>query len=134
VLTLTAISFDRFYVIFYPLKPKLRFKHFVYIMSCIWIVSISISSFNLFSYQKGGSSNESWSNMSMEDAACDLTDTKLFKYCLGIEVFIQFVLPLVMITFCVMAIYYKIYLQKGEYSETLNLSVKRIQNKKKVIF
>jgi hypothetical protein len=141
VLTLAAISLDRFKVIFYPLKPKLRFKHFICIISVIWIVSILISSFNLFTYEKRFPSSWLANTSRLDDTpydpsefVCDVVNLTLFKYFLAIEVFIQFVLPLAIITFSVLAIYYKIYLQKREYADTLNQSTRRIKNRKKVTF
>jgi hypothetical protein len=145
VLTLAAISLDRFYVIFYPLQPKLRFKHFLYIMSLIWIVSILISSFNLFIYEirQNLPENDSDSGLFNQTAAgptnhaeyvCEVVNFKIFHYFLATEIFFQFVLPLGLITFSVMAIYYKIELQKRDLMcrFDFNQSVRRVENKKKV--
>jgi hypothetical protein len=50
ILTLVIISLDRYYVILYPFKPKLRNKHCFFILTCIWAVSILLSSPNLYHY------------------------------------------------------------------------------------
>jgi hypothetical protein len=110
VLTLAAISLDRCYVIFYPLKPKLRFKHFVYIMSFIWTVSIFISGYQLFIYEiepiDSTERNHSF--------RCGLKDPERFKRFLTIQTIIQFAFPLTILSFSFLAIFYRIYVQKHD--------------------
>jgi hypothetical protein len=95
VLTLAAISIDRYCVIFYPLKSKLQFKPFFHIMVAIWILSISISSFNLINYKI----RTYMSHSNTEFNVCDLADTLMFRYYLLVETVVQFVIPLLLIGF-----------------------------------
>jgi hypothetical protein len=104
VSTLATISLDRFYVIFFPLKPKLRPKHFVFIMCVIWIVALSIASYNLVTYEV-----HNYTNSQNETVyVCAFTDSELSKYYFTCEVIVQFVIPLVLISFSCIAISLKV--------------------------
>lgn len=50
IITLVAISLDRYYVILYPFRQKLRLKQCIAILFIIWIVSILMSLFKLINY------------------------------------------------------------------------------------
>jgi hypothetical protein len=126
VLTLAAISLDRFYVIFYPLKPKLRVKHFVYIMAVIWTVSILISSYFLFNF------TIVYDN-STDRSVCEISDPTYYRAFLFIQTLTQFAFPLLILSFSCLAIYYRIYLKK--YDGPINFYVQSRQsvNRRKVI-
>ena len=51
IITLVAISLDRYYVILYPFRQKLRLKQCIIILFLIWIVSILMSLFKLVNYE-----------------------------------------------------------------------------------
>jgi hypothetical protein len=128
VLTLAAISLDRFYVIFYPLKPKLRLKHFYMIICSIWIVSVLLSSFNLINYRI-----VSYNETNILFNKCEIVYPLLTRVYLIIQTLIQFIVPFFSITFSVVAIYYKIFINE-KHASPLNFSFhsSRIRNRRKV--
>jgi hypothetical protein len=131
VLTLAAISLDRFYVIYFPLKPKLRSKHFVYIMTAIWAVSLSVSSYNLFVFEiKNKTAND---NNTTPEYRCDLPEENNNPYFLPVQTFIQFVFPLLILSFSFLAIYYRIYLRRYEGPVNFYVHSKQSVNRRKVI-
>lgn len=50
IITLVAISLDRYYVILYPFRQKLRVKQCIIILFFIWVVSVLMSLFKLLNY------------------------------------------------------------------------------------
>jgi hypothetical protein len=50
IITLVAISLDRYYVILYPFKQKLKIKQCIFILIVIWIVSVLMSCTKLVNF------------------------------------------------------------------------------------
>ena len=128
VLTLAAINLDRFYAIFYPLKPKLRFKQLVFIIIFIWLLSIVIAGYNLFCYRI-----ECLSVDGFEIKRCDLVDMRYYQLYLSIQTLIQFILPLIIICFSFVAIYYRIKSKKHSCPLRNNIQIQQKKNRKKAI-
>lgn len=102
IFTLVAISLDRYYVILYPLKPKLRVKQCFKILIFIWIKAVLLSSLHLYNYYVKD-------NKPNELPRCEHVSFSLFKYHVLILVLIQYVLPFFIISFTYFRIGYHIY-------------------------
>ena len=50
IITLVAITLDRYYVILYPFKQKLKIKQCIIILIFIWIISVLMSCIKLLNY------------------------------------------------------------------------------------
>jgi hypothetical protein len=50
IITLVAISLDRYYVILHPFKEKLQLKQCILVLIIIWIVSIGLALFKIFNF------------------------------------------------------------------------------------
>lgn len=70
IITLVAISLDRYYVILYPFRQKLRLKQCIMILFLIWIVSILMSLFKLVNYEV---SYAIWPESSSSDSSLNST-------------------------------------------------------------
>jgi hypothetical protein len=139
VLTLVAISLDRFYVIHYPLRRKLKKSQCLVIIVVIWLFSLVISGYNIVYYDVI-SDNESNSSL-LRDAngqhvpmkRCENMDKDYSKYHLMMLFTLQFLIPFAILIFTFVTIFYKIYINTPKYNiaSVLNLSA---QNKRKVCF
>lgn len=144
VLTLVAISLDRFYIILYPLKMKLKKRHCIVIIIFIWTVSIVISGFNVFKYQvktfyrdteqlvNESSSSPADTNHSNLIRKCDCDESAYSKFHLFTVFTVQFIIPFTVLVFTFIAIFYKIFLSKIE-NPLVSLSSFTENNKRKVI-
>jgi hypothetical protein len=122
IITLVAISLDRFHVILFPLKPKLRMKQCAYILVFIWIISIGLSSVKLINFRTMILENTTTVVCSPIDLFINEIET--------IFLFVsQFLLPVVIISYTYFRIVHHMY-----YNECPNSSTKNQKtNKKKVI-
>ncbi|CAF0886356.1 unnamed protein product, partial [Brachionus calyciflorus] len=133
VLTLVVITLDRFYVIYYPLKPKLRAKHCFVIISFIWLISIVISSYNLFNYEIKYDPIDPNSNLSINEKHCGLVNENYSKYHLTLLTLVQFCLPFLIITSTSLAIFYQFFFTKTHCPISLGIQNSQLINRKKVI-
>jgi hypothetical protein len=117
IFTLVAISLDRYYVILYPFRPKMSLTHCYSIIFIIWIAAITISSVNLFNY------------LVTPDQQCLPNYLALFEWHSVFLVFIQYLVPFLIITFTYFRIGYHIYFDDSPNSVTKNQG----KNKKKVL-
>lgn len=145
MLTLVAISLDRFYVIFYPLKPKLRIRHCLIIIGFIWLGSIILSSYQFFNYNVNrititGEDNVSessqkstiHSNSSIIIYQCENNDRNYSVYHHATLFVIQYLLPFLILWFTFFAIGYKIYFRVDQ-KKFLSTHTNNNKNRKKVI-
>ena len=140
IITLVAISLDRYYVILYPFRQKLRLKQCILILVLIWIVSILMSLFKLLNYDVHTSSlddDEEFDSITSTSAA---TTAQMRKVCEpqkehldDIEtvflVVMQYIVPFFIISFTYFRIGFHIYFDDSPSSVTQNHSA----NKKKVL-
>ena len=108
ILTLVAISLDRYYIIVYPQKRKLKLKQCIFLLIGIWIVSILMSSCRL-QYL----SVEKFKNSVKEINRCEVIDFELYHFEIYFFAISQYFLPLLTITFIYSRISYYIYSQKS---------------------
>lgn len=122
-MTLVAISIDRFYVIIYPLKPKLRKKSCFLIIFFIWIIACLLSSYNLYNY-----------HVEIDDTVtrCTYIEETFLKIQLIFLTTFQFLLPLMIISFTVISIYHRIYKKDEPFFNLRNSNQIQIKNRKKV--
>ena len=126
-----AISLDRFYVIYYPLKPKLRIRHCLIIIAIIWLVSLVLSSYQLFSYQVNDEAVVDENNVSYVITQCENLDRDFSAYHVIILFIIQFLLPFLILWSTFFAIGYKIYFSADKRIMSNKTNNK---NRKKVIY
>lgn len=146
IITLVAISLDRYYVILYPFRQKLRLKQCILILVLIWIVSILMSLFKLLNYDVHTSSfdddDEEFDSITSTSATTTTSTStaQLRKVCEpqkehldNIEtvflVVMQYIVPFFIISFTYFRIGFHIYFDDSPSSVTQNHSA----NKKKVI-
>jgi hypothetical protein len=120
IFTLVAISLDRYYVILYPLKPKLRSKQCFSILALIWITALLLSSLNLYHYYVDEKDNER--------PRCEIINFTIFKFHVITLVFIQYVIPFILISYTYFRIGYHIYFNVSPDSVNINQD----KNKRKV--
>jgi len=124
ILTLVAISIDRFYVVIYPLKPKLRKKTCFLIIFFIWIIAFILSSYNLYNY-----------HVEIDETnvpRCTYIEETFLKIQLIFLTTFQFLLPLMIISFTVISIYHRIYKKDEPFFNMNNSNQIQIKNRKKV--
>lgn len=128
MLTLVAISLDRFYVILYPFNSKLKIRHCLWIIAFIWLMSFLLSSYNLLNYDLTPVYDEL--NHSIIKYQCVYIQEDIFRFQLLILTIVQFLIPLIIISFTLLTIYLRIYHD----SQMIDLGVhsNQIKNKKKV--
>ena len=124
ILTLVAISLDRYYVILHPFKPKLRVKQCFIILICIWIAAFALSAFHLYTFRI-------YVYGDRLECAPDLEPKMflLFKYHTIFLVVVQYLIPFVIISLTYFRIGYHIYFDDSPNSVTKNQE----KNKRKVI-
>ena len=127
IFTLVAISLDRYHVILYPLKQKLRPKHCFIILFIIWVVSFLLSSVHLINF-KIEMGTFCKINITFEKPQCNVLNFDLYKYHKLSLVVIQYLIPFLLICFTYLRIGYHIYF--GIDINTVNK--KQEENKKKV--
>ncbi|RNA42390.1 tachykinin-like peptides receptor 99D [Brachionus plicatilis] len=130
VLTLVVITLDRFYVIFFPLKPKLRVKHSIIIIFFIWFISIIMSSYNLLNYEI--KYDDCGQNESPPEKHCGLVNEVYLKYHLILLTIVQFGIPILIISSTSLAIFYRFYFNSTNYPESYSVQQKQFRNKKKM--
>ena len=121
VLTLVAISIDRFYVIIYPLKPKLRKKGCFFIILSIWIIGILLSVYSMINYNLEPIEGTNFIH-------CTYNDVTYVKIQMYFSAILQFIIPLMVISFTALVIYHRIYNENTPFSPNTN----QTQNKRKV--
>ena len=121
ILTLVAISLDRYYVILHPFKPKLRVRQCFIILVCIWIAAFVLSAFHLYTFRI----HEFRDRL---ECGADLSMIKLFEYHTIFLVVVQYLIPFVIITLTYFRIGYHIYFDDSPNSVTKNQE----KNKRKV--
>ena len=122
ILTLVAISIDRYHVILYPFKQKLRMKQCYFIIIFIWLISLLLSIIKLLNFN-------SQQDLNKNVLICGPTDILIHKYETIILIIIQYIIPFILILFTYSRIGFHIYYDDSPNSVTNNQS----QNKKKVI-
>lgn len=147
IITLVAISLDRYYVILYPFRQKLRLKQCIIILFLIWIVSILMSLFKLFNYEisiffenaetihqtKQGQYNHASSttkHIVSTKKICGPQNEHLDDIEVVFLAIMQYVVPFFIISFTYFRIGYHIYFDDSPSSVTMNHSA----NKRKVRF
>lgn len=121
IITLVAISLDRYHVILYPFKEKLRVKQCIIILICVWIVSILMSSIKLINYET--SKRDEYKQCGPVNEILNLYETALL-------VIFQYIVPFFIISYTYFRIGFNIYF--GDSPNSVNDS--RGKNKRKVIF
>lgn len=91
IITLVALSIDRYYVILHPFKAKLRFKSCFIIVIFIWLFSFAFSSLHLYNFQI----NEFDTHI----RCLPSQNPVYFEYHSIVLVFIQYVIPFIIISF-----------------------------------
>lgn len=88
-LTLTSIAIDRFFVIIYPFKPRMKIKTCIALIICIWIFALSVT----FPYGY---------YMALEDIYCaeQWPSDQIRKAFGAVTTIMQFVLPFIVMAFC----------------------------------
>jgi len=122
ILTLVAISIDRYHVILHPFKQKLRMKQCYFIIIFIWLTSLILSIIKLLNFN-------SQYDLNKNVLICAPTDILIHKYETIILIIIQYIIPFLLILFAYSRIGFHIYYDDSPNSVTNNQS----QNKKKVI-
>jgi len=125
ILTLVAISLDRFYVVKYPLKPKLRKKTCFLIIFFIWVIAFILSSYNLYNY-----------HVEIDEQnvpRCNYIEERFLKIQLIFLTTFQFLLPLMIISFTVVSIYHRIYKKDEPFFNMTSSNQIQIKNRKKVL-
>ena len=120
IITLVAISLDRYHVILFPLKPKLRMKQCAYILVLIWIISIGLSSVKLLNF--------SVSLTEMGHRICTPLNFYIHRCETIFLVISQFLVPVIIISFAYFRIVHHMYFSECPNSTTKNQKT----NKKKV--
>lgn len=105
-LTLTSIAMDRYIVIIYPFRHRMRVSICMVIITAIWIVSLLLTlPYGLYvRLNRGDSGNDSDVRYCEEDWPSE-TKRKLFG---TITVTLQFVLPFLIISICYILVSYKL--------------------------
>lgn len=105
-LTLTSIAMDRYIVIIYPFRHRMRVSICMVIITAIWIVSLLLTlPYGLYvRLNRGDSANDSDVRYCEEDWPSE-TKRKLFG---TITVTLQFVLPFLIISICYILVSYKL--------------------------
>ena len=120
IITLVAISLDRYHVILFPLKPKLRMKQCVYILVFIWIISIGLSSVKLINFS---TLTDNTTNV----VICSPIDLLTHRFETIFLFVSQFLVPVVIISYTYFRIVHHMY-----FNECPNASSKSQKTKKKV--
>ncbi|XP_049859975.1 prolactin-releasing peptide receptor-like [Schistocerca gregaria] len=92
-LTLTSIAVDRFFVIVYPFKPRMKLATCAIIISCIWLFSVMVTlPYGIYTVLRADRRafycEEHWPSERVRQVYGGLTAT------------LQFVLPFFIVTFC----------------------------------
>ncbi|XP_049779408.1 prolactin-releasing peptide receptor-like [Schistocerca cancellata] len=92
-LTLTSIAVDRFFVIVYPFKPRMKLATCTIIISCIWLFSVMVTlPYGIYTVLRADRRafycEEHWPSERVRQVYGGLTAT------------LQFVLPFFIVTFC----------------------------------
>lgn len=105
-LTLTSIAMDRYIVIIYPFRHRMRVSICMVIITAIWLVSLLLTlPYGLYvQLNRGDSGNDSDVRYCEEDWPSE-TKRKLFG---TITVTLQFVLPFLIISICYILVSYKL--------------------------
>lgn len=88
-LTLTSIAIDRFFVIIYPFKPRMKITTCICLIVFIWVFSLSVT----FPYGY---------YMTLQDIFCDekWPSTQMRKAFGAVTTIMQFVVPFIVMAFC----------------------------------
>lgn len=88
-LTLTSIAIDRFFVIIYPFKPRMKIKTCIGLIIFIWVFALSVT----FPYGY---------YMSLKDIYCveEWPSDEIHKAFGAVTTIMQFVLPFIVMAFC----------------------------------
>lgn len=140
IITLVAISLDRYYVILYPFRQKLRLKQCILVLVLIWIVSILMSLSKLVNYDvniihthqvdaaDNVTSNDGLDNAKSSKKECGPLNEQLDYIETVFLVVMQYIVPFFIISFTYFRIGYHIYFDDSPSSITKNHS----GNKRKV--
>jgi hypothetical protein len=132
VLTLVAITFDRFYVINYPLRNKLTKKKCLLLIGLIWLISLLTSGYKLINYHVNVY-NETEENESVYLVEkCEIIDTSHSEYQQIALFTIQYILPFIALTLAFAGMFKKIHKQT-ELNSVSNASSNSMTNKTKVL-
>ncbi|KAJ2944128.1 hypothetical protein O0L34_g18095 [Tuta absoluta] len=88
-LTLTSIAIDRFFVIIYPFKPRMKIQTCIGLIIFIWVFSLTVTfPYGYYMKLEGKFCNEQWP-----------TD-QIRKAFGGVTTIMQFVIPFIVMAFC----------------------------------
>ena len=125
IITLVAISLDRYHVILYPFRPKLGMRQCYLILMLIWTVSIVLSCFKLVCYR---AEYKPWP---VDKVICEPTYIQLYKYETLFLVVVQYVVPFALIAYTYARIAHHIYYEETPANAHRN-DVGRMHVKRKV--
>lgn len=119
ILSMTAITLDRFYVVFYPLNPKPFFLKTKIVISLIWLVAMATQAVDWHIYRLGPSAN------CVIEYPLEVSHAYMFYF---IVVF-YFLIPFLIMTALYSAIIYKLKHQEIPGHNTTNMEkVRRNRN------
>jgi hypothetical protein len=133
ILTLIAISFDRFFIIVYPHKKRLKLRECFLLLFTIWIIAFIMSGVKLYNYAVTYHGNNTTSSAEdIEDSGpvirqCEPSSWQLHVYETYFLAVFHFILPLVLIMFVYFRIGYYIFVQR-----TSTIAKKHIKSKRRV--
>ncbi len=126
IMTMIAISFDRFVIIVYPHKRRLKLHECSLLLVAIWIVAFMVGSVKLFNlsahYHNDTESGEVIKRCELISGQINVYDT--YFLCL-----FQFIIPLVLLIYVYFRIGYYIFVQR-----TSVVAKKHIKSKRRVTF
>jgi hypothetical protein len=103
ILTLVVITFDRFYIINYPLRKKLTKQRCLLVIFLIWCISLFMSSYELVNFNVNVY-NESEKQSVYLIKICEMTETRHAKSYFIALFAIQYLIPFVSLAFTIVAI------------------------------
>lgn len=125
ILTLIAISIDRYYLILYPFKKKLKFKQCSILLITIWIVSCAMSVTKLYNHVILFVNDTSSARGGDPIKQCGIKNYELLDYETGVLFSTQYLLPLILIMFIYARIGYFLYFERASTSTVKPRTAKR---------
>jgi hypothetical protein len=125
ILTMIAISFDRFFIIVYPHKQRLKLRECSLLLVAIWIVAFLMGSVKLYNY------SIQYFNETETDVPpvkrCEIVNGEINHWDIYFLGLFQFILPLVLLIYVYFRIGYYIFVQR-----TSSVAKKHIKSKRRV--
>jgi neuropeptide Y receptor len=132
ILTLIAISIDRYYMIVYSFKKKLKIAHCIFILLAIWIVSFLLSITKIFNnaiFNAPLNNNQTNENENKTYKVCYYHSEEISTYETYFLAAVQYIIPLLILTFIYFRIAYYVYFERNS-----SLIKEKLKSKRKVRF